>query len=265
MSAENKAKAKKTKKPSKAFRFIIRNDEDLKEVNSFKLTLAKIYLLLGSIFFLLCCIIVSLISFTPIKRLIPGYGDINNNIAFVKLNNELSDIEKQLEEQITYTESLKKIIFNDNRESLSNHNHGTTTTTTTTMLPVNENIKSIPYLFPPVKGKSSMGYLLKKNHFGIDLVCTKNAEVKSIASGVILNTVWDPNTGNTISIQHQNNLVSIYKHNATLLKKPGEQVLSGEVIAIVGNSGEQSNGPHLHFELWSNGQPVNPELYIDFN
>lgn len=271
MSSRNKDTSKSSKNKDLAYRFIIRNNEDLKEINSFVISRSRIYFLLSGIVLLLWAFLICLIVFTPVKRLIPGYGDINNNRVFVNLNNEINELEKAIEEQITYTESLKKVIFNSDIKapSIHKHSHGdekvNITPSTTTMESRHINTSHIPYLYAPVKGQASMGYLLKKDHFGIDIVCEKNAEVKSIAAGVILNKVWDPSTGNTISIQHSNNLVSIYKHNATLLKNIGDHVSPGEAIAIVGNSGEQSSGPHLHFELWLEGQPVNPELHINFD
>ncbi len=265
MSSQNKDITKSKDKQKQSYRIIIRNDHDLKEINSFKLSLSKIYFLVFSVFLIISTLIISLIAFTPAKRLIPGYADINNNRVFVELNNEMNELEKKIEEQNTVTESLKKIIFHSkNKNSGEGEDSLSIPRTTSMIMPEENNDNSIPLLFTPVKGKLSMGYLLKKDHYGIDIICSKNSEVQAVHSGVILNTVWDPMTGNTISIQHPNNIVSIYKHNATLLKKIGDHVHAGEAIAIVGNTGEQSSGPHLHFELWINGQPVNPEILIDF-
>ena len=93
----------------------------------------------------------------------------------------------------------------------------------------------------------------------------KGSPVKSILDGVVISADWSENTGNTICIQHANNLVSIYKHNSSLSKDLGDQVIKGEVIAIVGNSGHLSTGPHAHFEIWHNGQAFNPENLIEFD
>lgn len=95
-------------------------------------------------------------------------------------------------------------------------------------------------------------------------VAKANSKVSTIADGVVILTDWTIKTGNVIQVQHSNNLVSVYKHNSTLLKKQGDYVRAGEVIAIVGNTGEETTGPHLHFELWRAGNPLNPENFIQF-
>lgn len=270
MSAEDKDKSKFKDKLKQTYRFIIRNDEDLRELNSFKLSLSKIYFLIISFLLFLCFLIVSLIFFTPIKRLIPGFGDIENNMVFVNLNREILELEKQLDEQITYTTSLKKIVFEGSDvTAISNTSQGSEIQLDTDhdhSHNHSHNMNNIVPLFcKPVDGNVSLGYMLKKDHFGIDLVCQLNSEVKSITKGVVINAGWNPNTGNTISIQHPDNMISIYKHNASLLKGVGDFVMTGEAIAIVGNSGEQSSGPHLHFEMWYEGEHVDPELFINFD
>jgi murein DD-endopeptidase MepM/ murein hydrolase activator NlpD len=116
--------------------------------------------------------------------------------------------------------------------------------------------------FAPIPGIVTQSYNTK--HYGIDVVAKANEVVKSVLDGTVIFSTWTIETGYTITIQHENNFVSIYKHNSELLKKVGTFVHAGEAIAIIGNSGELSSGPHLHFELWFNGQPVNPEDYIKF-
>ena len=103
-----------------------------------------------------------------------------------------------------------------------------------------------------------------ENHFGTDIVSETSEVVKSTLPGTVILASWTLETGHIIQIQHANNLISVYKHNAELLKKMGNRVEAGEPIAIIGNSGELTTGPHLHFELWLNGSPINPEDYIIF-
>jgi murein DD-endopeptidase MepM/ murein hydrolase activator NlpD len=98
----------------------------------------------------------------------------------------------------------------------------------------------------------------------VDVVCATNELVKSVLDGTVILASWTLETGYIIEIQHENNIISVYKHNSQLLKKVGNKVKVGEAIAIVGNSGELSTGPHLHFELWYEGKSVNPEDYIVF-
>lgn len=119
-------------------------------------------------------------------------------------------------------------------------------------------------LFPPLRGVLLGKFEPERRHFGIDIVARKNEPIKAIADGTVIIASWTQDSGYTIGIQHKNEMISFYKHNSTLLRKLGDVVKAGDVIAIIGNSGELTDGPHLHFELWLNGRPVNPENYIVF-
>lgn len=120
------------------------------------------------------------------------------------------------------------------------------------------------YFFTPITGFISDHYDLKKSHYGVDVVAKTNEPVKSIADGTVIMASWTQDSGYVMAIQHRGNLLSVYKHNAELLKKVGTFVNAGEIISIVGNSGEMTDGPHLHFELWYNGNPQNPEEFVTF-
>ena len=104
----------------------------------------------------------------------------------------------------------------------------------------------------------------KKRHYGTDIVAKANAKVAAVLDGVVIFTDWTVKTGYVIQVQHTNDLISVYKHNSILLKKQGDYVRAGEVLVVVGNTGEESSGPHLHFELWRAGNPLNPENFIKF-
>ena len=120
------------------------------------------------------------------------------------------------------------------------------------------------YFFSPITGYISAAFDPQNEHFGIDVVSKKDEPVKCIADGTVIFATWTQEAGNVIAIQHQANLISVYKHNSTLAKKMGSFVSAGEIIAIIGNTGELTSGPHLHFELWYNGNAVNPEEFITF-
>jgi murein DD-endopeptidase MepM/ murein hydrolase activator NlpD len=105
----------------------------------------------------------------------------------------------------------------------------------------------------------------EKRHFGIDILAPRNTPIKSALDGWVVQSDWTLETGNTIGIQHENNIITFYKHNSVLLKKVGSYVKAGEAVAIIGNTGEMTDGPHLHFELWYKGNPVDPADYINFN
>jgi murein DD-endopeptidase MepM/ murein hydrolase activator NlpD len=115
-----------------------------------------------------------------------------------------------------------------------------------------------------LQGIVSGRFSMEQKHYGIDIVAKANAPIHSIADGTVIFAGWTDETGNVIAIQHSGNLISVYKHNAKLLKQVGDIVSSGEAIAIIGNTGKYSTGPHLHFELWLKGNPVNPEQLIAF-
>ncbi|MBP6828140.1 MAG: peptidoglycan DD-metalloendopeptidase family protein [Saprospiraceae bacterium] len=121
------------------------------------------------------------------------------------------------------------------------------------------------FFVPPVSGEMTSGFDLPKSHFGIDVAAPKNTAVKAAADGVVISAGYTVETGYSIAIQHPNNVVTMYKHNSVLLKETGSTVKAGEAIAIIGNSGENTSGPHLHFELWHKGRPVDPGDYINFN
>lgn len=127
----------------------------------------------------------------------------------------------------------------------------------------NMQLKSFVF-FTPLKGVLLGKFEPQRQHYGVDIVARKNEPIKAVADGTVIISSWTQDSGYTIGIQHKNQLVSFYKHNSVLLRKAGETVRAGDIIAIIGNSGELTDGPHLHFELWYNGSPVNPEQYIAF-
>lgn len=127
----------------------------------------------------------------------------------------------------------------------------------------NDRLRDI-FLFPPLKGIISNQYDARTSHLGIDIVSSKDEPIKSVSEGTVIMASWTDDTGYVITIQHQSDLISVYKHCSVLLKKTGDFVRAGEIIAIIGNSGELTTGPHLHFELWYKGNPTNPEELISF-
>ena len=118
--------------------------------------------------------------------------------------------------------------------------------------------------FPPAKGTLSTKFKTNERHFGIDIAAKEGDPVKAVSNGTIVFSEWSAQTGFVIIIEHPNNFISVYKHNAKLTKKQGDVVSSGEVIATIGNTGELSSGAHLHFELWHDGYPVDPLHYMNF-
>ncbi len=168
--------------------------------------------------------------------------DIDSNIVFEKLE-LIPSKEDSLLRKMVYEEDLYNISssYNEFDSSLEDF-----------------------VFFKPVTGLVVDTFNLYERHYGVDVVTHEGASVKSCLEGVVIFSDWSTSSGNMIVIQHMDNIISVYMHNSILTKQPNDLVKAGEVIGIVGNTGELSSGPHLHFELWQNGTPINPEEYIDF-
>jgi murein DD-endopeptidase MepM/ murein hydrolase activator NlpD len=119
-------------------------------------------------------------------------------------------------------------------------------------------------LFPPVKGDLSSEFDYENKHYGVDIAMPENSPVHSISEGIVVFAEWTSETGFVIIAEHLNGLTSIYKHNSSIVKAQGDIIQTGEIIAFTGNTGSLTTGPHLHFELWYQGEPVDPENYIEF-
>jgi len=245
------------------------NDETLEEMQSYRISLLNIYTLLSIILVVLSLLIISFIIFTPVKRFIPGYGDVNANPQFLELKANIDLLEEEIDNQELYINGLTNLldgVEEDKGGNLAgNVSSSEKKNSSVQETPINSsNLLDELFFINPVNGTVSDGFMIDKKHFGVDILAPKNTPIKSIMDGVILNSDWSLETGNTISIQHPNNIISVYKHNSVLLKETGSLVKAGEAIAIIGNTGTLSDGPHLHFELWYNGKPENPEEYFSF-
>lgn len=236
-----------------------------------------------------------IIAKTSIKTYIPGYPDIDDKKQLYSLNILADSLLQDIEMKNRYIASFKNIFEGEplgedianveisnmhydtitNRKSendsilraeFENQNmHNLYFNETGQLAGSNESsVKSFNF-FIPLQGIITSRFDLMENHFGIDIASSRNEAVKSTLEGTVVFSGWTLETGYVIGIQHERNFISIYKHNSVLMKKEGDKVVAGEPIAISGESGELTTGPHLHFELWENGIPVNPEEYILFN
>lgn len=270
------------------YRLIIYNDTTFQSVWTLKLTRLKVFTVgsLGTA--ALIILVIMLIVATPLKEYIPGYPKkeyrqmlIRNVLIVDSLENELRSRDvffrnmqliidgdvpvdnSQITDtatrpgQVSYRSSNPDSVF---REKILEEQLNLSAHTTETQ---NSELTSI-YFISPVKGMVTNKFNAAANHLGIDMVSLPNSFILSVLNGTVIFAGWTLETGNVIYIQHPNNLVSVYKHNESLLKQAGDVVSSGEAIAIIGNSGELSTGPHLHFELWHKGVAIDPELYISF-
>ena len=264
-------KASEKKRPLKErlqdrYRMVILNDDTFEEVSSYNLSLRNIYVLISSFIVALSLLIVSLIVFTPVKKLIPGYADFESNPKFIQLTQDFEAIQDSIESQQIYINGIRKLLTADGSSLQGELNPSfkapVDETVTREMDTKVASINEIS-LISPLQGIVSLAFNPKINHFGIDVLAPKGSPIKSTTDGHVIVSGWNLETGHTIGIQHEGDIISFYKHNLKNLKKEGDFVKSGEAIAIIGNSGTLSDGPHLHFELWYNGIPVNPEDYLN--
>jgi murein DD-endopeptidase MepM/ murein hydrolase activator NlpD len=286
------------------YRLVIMNDDTFEEVTSLKLTPLAVYAFVSSLIVGTAFLVTMLIVWTPVKRYIPGYGDFTRDSEIAALTGKVANLEYEIEAHRRYNENFRKILVGDvqNMGKESVDKQGAIDSTNINTVPESE-IERIPEdeqlrravaqgtftrdpnytaanagntvisneiplekisFIPPVTGEITSSFDLRKSHFGLDVAAAKNTAIKSAATGVVISSGYTVETGYSIAIQHPNNVVTMYKHNSVLLKKEGEPVKAGEAIAIIGNSGESSSGPHLHFEVWHKGRAVNPADYINF-
>jgi len=275
------------------YRLVVLNDETFEERISVKLSRMNVYIATSTLFLLMLIGVLLLIINTPLKEYLPGYGDMEFREQLKVVRNETDSLAILVKRQDAYINSIKKIV----NEDFANDSINQITTDekkdysdidiervskkdSLLRAEVEEQLRySLANVgdaiieedtietnyFPPIEGYVTSEFEPEKEHFGIDLVAPLNSPIKAVLPGTVVISNWTVETGYVIGIQHNNNILSFYKHNSILLKKVGNFVKAGDVIAIVGESGEQSTGPHLHFELWQNKSPVNPRNYIAFN
>jgi murein DD-endopeptidase MepM/ murein hydrolase activator NlpD len=255
------------------YRITVLDDENLEEVGSYNVSLLSFYTLLSAIALGLSLLVISFIVFTPVRRLIPGYGDISDNKRFIELTKKVDELESEVQAYDTYTNGLKNMltggIHNNSVEkidSLAALKSEMPERIDPSDLSETSRAKELSFLkfAPPVKGKVSARFQPDVKHYGTDILAAKETPIKAIMDGIVISAEQSINSGNSIYIQHNKNLVSVYKHNSSLLVKTGDLIKTGQAIAIIGNTGEMSTGPHLHFEMWYDGKYVNPENYITF-
>ena len=282
------------------YRLVILNNETFEEVNSFKLSVFNFYVAVSTLFVGFTILGMALIVFTPLKKIIPGYGGYGSDRSVFNLYERVDSLERAIKAEEIYTKNFRKMLVADveTEKDMPKGNQVTPSVSDSNMnvepseyelkiragggdpfeetatgggssekairvIGRNDRLESM-YLQSPVTGTMSLTFSLEKKHYGVDITAPKNTPIKAVSDGFVILCDWTLETGNTIAIQHANNVVSFYKHNSSLLQKVGDKVKTGEAIAIIGNTGEQTSGPHLHFELWKDGKAVNPQEYIRF-
>jgi murein DD-endopeptidase MepM/ murein hydrolase activator NlpD len=274
------------------YRLVVMNEETFKEKASLLLTPMNVIIFGGSLAIFLIVLVTYIIAFTPLREYIPGYADTDLRLQVYENTLRTDSLERELALKDMYLKNINMIIAGETPEQETREPDTTKDYTAIefkqseqdsllrAMVEQEErfNIQNIQFggkramemnirdlfFFAPLKGDITAGFDSKEKHFAVDIVAKENEPIKACLDGTIIFSSWTYDAGHVVAIQHSSNLTSFYKHCSVLLKKTGESIKAGEVVAIVGNSGELTTGPHLHFELWFNGRPVNPEDYIVF-
>lgn len=276
-----------TRKLLHKYRLVILNEETFEERFSFKLNRLNVFVfsMLTALFLIITTTII--IAFTPLREYIPGYSSTALKRRATVLTYRTDSLQRIIDVNEQYLESIKKVLTGDvktvefNKDSIievakTDPSVLIRTSRKDSLLRdrVAKEDKYNPLvgpeqqqysLFAPVKGTITEPYNSETKHYAVDVVTVKDAPVKAIADGTVIFAEWTVQTGYVIILKHTNNLISVYKHMAMLTKGQGELVKAGEVLGTVGNTGELTTGPHLHFELWRDGFPVNPTSFIDFD
>lgn len=287
-------KNKLREKLRRKYRIVIYNHDTYEERLHFKLTRMNVFSIVVISAVLLIVLTTYLIAFTPLREYIPGYTDVSLNKRVYEMERRADSLEIVFKQKDQYINNLKRIIMNDDfvtdsinslltKSSDTDFNNITikkskedslfraqyemeTRNNLFNSTVINEILPEykVVSFYRPIDGVVTNHFNSDEKHYGTDLVASNNAVIKATADGTVIYSDWSVDNGYCIGIQHNGNLLSIYKHNAVLLKEEGEYVNAGDPIAIYGNSGSLSTGPHLHFELWYNGTPLDPEDYISF-
>ncbi|OBQ54921.1 peptidoglycan DD-metalloendopeptidase family protein [Tamlana sp. s12] len=288
--AETKKKQKRRiRKLLDKYRLVILNENTFEERLSFKLTRLNVFVMGSLIAVFFISVTYLIIALTPLREYIPGYSSTALKKKATELSYKTDSLQQVILMNDRYYSSIKKVLTGDvsqvdfNRDSIINavkieasevdlnpsaedsilrqkvdkedkYNLFESATSSTNFV-----------LFPPVSGAISASYDTKDKHYAVDITVAKDTPIKATADGVVIFSEWTASTGYVLILEHSQGLISIYKHCSALAKVQGDLVKAGEVIATAGNTGELSTGPHLHFELWNDGYPINPTNFIDFN
>ena len=270
------------------YKLSVINETSYEEVFNFRLSQLHVLTALSVLAVILVVLTILLIAFTDLREFIPGYPDGNMRQMIAQNALRVDSLENELLKRDRFFKSIRLVLNGGDTTSLERSREDTARYRNDTIrfqiseqenefraaieererfilsLGMKEQNHDYYHFFPPVEGIVTQSFDEKKRHYGTDIVAKANAKVAAVLDGVVIFTDWTLKTGYVIQVQHTNDLISVYKHNSILLKKQGDYVRAGEVLGVVGNTGEESSGPHLHFELWRAGNTLNPENFIKF-
>jgi hypothetical protein len=271
---------------NKKFRLVVINDETLEEEGLLKISRSNIIALTSLVVIFVFIISFLIIVYSPLNKHLPGKSSELVQKELIQLALKSDSLASALSISSLYLSNIESIIkgdsisfeyLDDSLNKIDNSEVNFFKSKEDSLLRMrvekedqssinlNSKTRNKQFLFfPPVEGFISDSFNLQTNHYGIDLVAKTGAKIKSIGEGTVIVSDWNPQTGYVLGIQHSEDFISFYKHCSVLLKNVGDIITTGENIAIIGNSGELSSGPHLHLELWKSGTPLDPSLYISF-
>jgi murein DD-endopeptidase MepM/ murein hydrolase activator NlpD len=280
---KNKLKEKLTHK----YRFVVLNEDTFEERFSFKLNRINAFILGGLFSIFLIALTTMIIVLTPLKEYIQGYSSTELKKDATNLVYKVDSLQNVLSVNDLYIENIQQILKGEIKRVTFDRDSAFTQLQIEKIdfapsavdsafreeveqedrFSVFEQAKKSDDInfTSPIKGDVTDNYNAKEKHFAIDIAVDKDSPVKAVADGTVIFTGFTANTGYVILLEHSQGFISVYKHNASIYKTQGELVKIGEVIASAGSTGALSTGPHLHFELWENGYPVNPSNYISFD
>ncbi len=265
------------------------NDQTHKRLWVLRFTKGGFMITIISVFMVLLLGMFAILAYTPLKSLIPGVPDAHSRRAAVKNAIRADSLESVIMKWELYSENLRRVIEGEDPVEIEGiikkYATGTDSTSDLSELRGRDSIlrktvaeadrtgmattggRGMPiegvHFFTPLKGVVSQGFD-SAIHPYIDITAPANSVVTSVLDGTVISAGWSDESGYTITIQHSNDIISVYKHNQKLLKKQGDRVTAGTAIALVGNTGSITTGEHLHFELWHKGNAVDPTKYINF-
>lgn len=272
------------------YRLSILKESSYEEQVSVLLTPLNVVLLVGSTFILIGGLVYSLVALSPLKEhLVPGYVDDQYRQDAISARNTADSLLAKQAQYDDYLILLNRVLSGnihpdsvkfDAQEGLDEQSLSYQLSEPDSLLrnKVAEEdrftlnlasganpAESRKFLFTPVEGTLSSKFDPDIEHYGIDIVAPKESIIKSVLDGTVVLASYTSDGGHVIQVQHSGDLISVYKHNSVLLKKTGDRIKAGESIAVIGNTGDHSDGPHLHFELWEKGLPVDPQLYLNIS
>lgn len=269
-------------------RLVILNEDTFEEIFSLRLTLMNVFVVATIGALSIIFITTYIIAFTPLREFIPGYASTKLKKDATELALKSDSLTTAFKKNDVYIQSIKKILTGDLEYAKFNKDSILATATEAVSeeelqpskadLKLREEVeqedkynlfekakpKVSTVLFPPVKGMITEKFNPVNKHYAVDIALAKNTPIKSILSGKVIFADWTPNTGNVVIIRHNNGFISVYKHAASVTVSQGDAVRTGEVIALAGSTGQESTGVHLHFELWKDGYPIDPSIFIEF-